>query len=162
MRTVDSQAKIVELAPLLNEALMRSKLAEYSKFGLPSGGGDGRGGERPLPMLGNTDRKILVARREYEQNLTHAATALEAALKLQTYWTKPILDDTKKAEKLAEDGPKGAGDCANVWCSHVCTGFGNDRLRHGRCRACYRVFKQEGRDRDPRRVDQLTNGGDAA
>jgi hypothetical protein len=151
VRTQDSVAKILEAAPQLNDALMRARLAEYSKFGLPSGGGDGRGGERPLPMLGNTDRAILVARREYEQNLAHAALALDAALRLQNAWCIPRTDDTEKAEKLKAEPLKGAGPCANIWCDHICTGLGNDRLREGRCRPHYRVWKLEGQDRDPRK-----------
>lgn len=112
---------------------------------------DGRGGEPPLPLMGHTDRKVLIERREYEQALSHAALAVETAMRLQRYWCERLPTDTEKAKALAEDGPKGAGLCSNLFCDHVCTGFGNDRLRHGRCRPCYRIFTLEGKDRDPRK-----------
>lgn len=152
MRPQDAQAKIVELAPALDAALMASKLREYSKGGLPAGGSDGRGSaEKPLPLFGNTDRAILTARREYEQNLLHAALALDSAVRSQNAWCIPRTDETEKAKVLKADPLKGSGPCANVWCDVSCSGLGNDRLRHGRCRSCYRVFKLEGRDRDPRK-----------
>lgn len=154
MRTVDAQAKCVELAPLLNEALMRAKLAEFSKFGLPSGGGDGRGGERPLPMLGNTDRAILTARREFEQNLTHAALALEQAVRLQNAWCIPRTDDTEKAKTL--DDTKPGKPCSNVWCLHWCSGRKDDVLRNGRCPNCAMYYRRTGNER-PRELCDVTN-----
>lgn len=152
MRPQDAQEKVLELAPLLDAKTMGERLREYQRGGLPgSSFTDGRGGEPPLPLLGTVDRQIQSARLEYEQSLRHAAVALETAVRLQRFWCEPLLTDAEKESKLAEAGPKGSGTCANVWCATVCSGLGNDRLRHGRCRACYRVWKLEGRDRDPRK-----------
>lgn len=149
MRPVDSQAKVLELAPLLDEALMRAKLAEFSKFGLPSGGGDGRGGERPLPLLGNTDRAILTARREYEQNLAHAALALDSAVRLQNAWCIPRLEGAEKAEKLKET--KAGAPCKNVFCDRWMTGLQDDVPRNGYCVRCYRWEKRHpGQDWQPK------------
>lgn len=154
MRTQDSVAKIQEAAPQLNEALMRARLAEYSKFGLPSGGGDGRGGERPLPMLGNTDRAILVARREYEQTLAHAALALDSALRLQNAWCIPQTDDTEKEKKLEDTKPAGS-PCANVACDRWMTGAPDNRPRRldgiALCERCYRFTRRTGKNWTPAR-----------
>lgn len=167
MRPQDAAAKIVELAPLLRADLMRAKLAEYAKGGLPSGGSDGRGSaEKPLPLFGNTDRAILVARREYEQNLTHAALALEAAVRSQNSWCVPRTDDTEKAKAL--DDQKPGKPCSNVWCLHWCTGRKDDVLRNGRCPTCAMYYKRTGNER-PRELCDVTNAssttatsGDAA
>lgn len=164
MRPIDSQAKIREAVPALDAELMMGKLKEYSRFGLPgASSSDGRGGEPPLPLLGRMDRSILLARREYEQNLSHAALALDAALRLQRAFCEPRDTDSEKDSKLADEKP--GRPCSNIWCDHVCTGIQNDRLREGRCPTCAQYWRRNGVERDPRPRDDVAPNatrGDAA
>lgn len=153
MNPRDAEAKIKLFGPLIDAGLFAAKMREFERGGLPGASmSDGRGAsEPPLPLIGKIDRRIQQDRLLYTQALLHAALALEQASKIQDHWCRRLDTDSEKAEKLAEDAPRGSGACANVWCPESCSGFGNDRLRQGRCRACYRVFKLEGRDRDPRK-----------
>lgn len=144
MRAIDAETKIKAAAGALNATLMSSKLREFSRFGLPGGVTDGRGGSPPLPMLGTTDRQILSARLEYEQNLRHAALALETCVRLQRFWCVPLDTDSEKAEKLKDE--KSGVPCANVACDRWMTGTQDNRPRHidgaALCERCYRYERR--------------------
>ncbi len=152
VRPGDAETRIKELAPSLDSPALSAKFREYVRGGLPASSmSDGRGSaETPLPMSDRTDVQIRHDRLQAEQALRHAALALTEYMQIQTaYLTRPTTDTDKETE-LAKAGPKGSGVCSNLSCDHVCSGLANDRLRHGRCRPCYRVYTQTGKDRDAR------------
>lgn len=173
MRPADAHAKILDAVKHLDPVLFAAKTREYSRFGLPgSSFSDGRGGEPSLPLIGRTDRQIVVARAHYQHCLDTAAVALEAARRLEMAWCLPLDTDSVKEKKLAEAGPKGSGVCGNIWCDHLCEGkTENDRLRKApkqpgddpqkapiaRCQACDQYWRRHGVERDPRRNQVVTD-----
>lgn len=148
MRPGDAELKIKECAAGLDAALTLAKFREFTRGGLPSGGGDGRGGEPALPLLGGVDRRIQSARLEYESNLRHAALALETCLRIQFAWCVPLDTDSEKAKKLKDAKTDGV-PCANVACDRWMTGAQDSRPRHidgvALCERCYRSQKRTGK-----------------
>lgn len=150
MRMIDAEAKIVELAPHLDAALLGAKFKEYSRFGFPGASStDGRGGEPPLPLMGTTDRSILRDRNEAEQYLTDAAVALERYTRIKNAWTHPYEGDPDEESRKELAGKM----CANVPCMHLITGKKDDKSRNGRCNLCAEHFRRTGKERTAEMCD---------
>jgi hypothetical protein len=90
-----------------------------------------RGGETPLPLPDNLDRRITRLHTAYAKHIHKAHQELTIARRIERELTQRL---TLQQAQAIVDKETGAGCCTN--CGRPVPGTPNDRLRNDRCRTC--------------------------
>lgn len=112
-------------------------------------------GPTPRAALGHDP--ISTAARDFARHLDHAARSAEAAARIARTF---LAIDPELAKALADQAPVDrSGNCVNCGCYVANTP--QDRIRSGRCEACYKWrTRHEGQDR-PRTMWEQAPSGDS-
>ncbi len=152
------EQRIIQVVANLDPSF-EQRVQSWERYGLPASSlpGGSRSAELPCPVNKTgtipdaLDRDIRKHRRERTAALERALVALLLVDGIeQTYRALPHAEASKLAAEARS--PK-AQNCKNDNCSRPVERTPNDRLRAGRCMACYQWFQSHGSERPRERCE---------